>query len=680
MLAWGCSRTGAFFALAVVIGLLASGCADAIPNEPPENSRLSEIETATDCGWMSWADDPLDLTTWFESNPDTGALHWWDAMNGVFRVARRDGAHSGAFDSLRRTMTVWREPVGESLPTTTINWDQVASVVHLKQGMNLVRWSDTRELDVTIREAFRWIGPKIVSITRIDGLTHTCHRDFGDELTDSKDFSTILGARDLLAIELREDATWTQSWMWSPIHASFGTIGADAHTELSEQVREVSGYMAGRYGLGAEPYLVMLLSEVSAISGAYQALTGSEFDVSWWPDDACGVGWTGGLGLLVGCREPIAFDHEYVHVIQHQLARGAVGSSWETKPAWLIEGSAEYIAGRYRDAMDYEDYDDARERAVEVVEDEREEISLSQLETRADFREVDPGFSYALGMLAAEWLAAHAGDEALFEYQRQLSRAGSKWPFAFEIAFGMTVEEFYEAFRQHAVKFEEPRPFVISGILVDRDGDPAPNFRVHAYRWRGRRARSTETDADGRFHIEVRADAYRLAVHSESNCTVYGAYGDGGILASWGEAIDVLVGPGESAELVVRLPDLPARMRGWSTCSEAEGGDAIRGRVLDPDGAGVDNVQVLACGDTGCGRSVTDETGSYSINTPDETVLIIAGPGESYCEWWGARGVDGKLAPIGDRRTVVDVEIRTNRVDLRLPDLPETLEAIEACW
>ena len=162
------------------------------------------------------------------------------------------------------------------------------------------------------------------------------------------------------------------------------------------------------------------------------------------------------MGLLVGCREPIAFDHEYVHVIQHQLARGAAGSSWETKPAWLIEGSAEYIAGRYRDAMDYEDYDDARERAVEVVEDEREEISLSQLETRADFREVDPGFSYALGMLAAEWLAAHAGDEALFEYQRQLSRAGSKWPFAFEIAFGMTVEEFYEAFLQHAVKFEEP--------------------------------------------------------------------------------------------------------------------------------------------------------------------------------------------------------------------------------
>ena len=79
--------------------------------------------------------------------------------------------------------------------------------------------------------------------------------------------------------------------MWSPIHASFGTIGADAHTELSEQVREVSGYMVARYGLGAEPYLVMLLSEVSAMSGAYQALTGSEFDVSWWPDDA--AAWDG---------------------------------------------------------------------------------------------------------------------------------------------------------------------------------------------------------------------------------------------------------------------------------------------------------------------------------------------------------------------------------------------------
>ena len=337
LLAWACSRIGIFCALAVVIGLLASACADAIPDEPPENSRQAEVESATNCGWMWWADDPIDLTTWFEANPDTAALHWWDSTQGVFRVARRDDERLGSFDSLRRTMTLWREPTGGSLPVTTINWDQVASVVHLNQGMNLVRWSDIRDLDVTIREAFRWIGPNIVSIARMDGLTRTCHRDFGDELTDPKDFSVILGARDLLAIELRQDATWTQSWMWSPIHASFGTIGADVHTELNEQVREVSGYMAARYGLGADPYLVMLLSEVSAMSGAYQALTGSEFDVSWWPENACGVGWTGGVGLLVGCREPIAFDHEYVHVIQLQLARGGVGSSWHTDPAWLIE-------------------------------------------------------------------------------------------------------------------------------------------------------------------------------------------------------------------------------------------------------------------------------------------------------------------------------------------------------
>ena len=49
----------------------------------------------------------------------------------------------------------------------------------------------------------------------------------------------------------------------------------------------------------------------------------------------------------------------------------------------------------------------------------------------------------ALGFLAVEWLAELAGEPALFEYYRVLP-SSSSWQGAFERAFGLTIEEFYE--------------------------------------------------------------------------------------------------------------------------------------------------------------------------------------------------------------------------------------------
>ena len=54
----------------------------------------------------------------------------------------------------------------------------------------------------------------------------------------------------------------------------------------------------------------------------------------------------------------------------------------------------------------------------------------------------------ALGFLAVEWLAKRAGDSAVFEYHRQEPfRTG--WEAAFEAAFGLTLEDFYEQFEAY---------------------------------------------------------------------------------------------------------------------------------------------------------------------------------------------------------------------------------------
>lgn len=671
----------ALLAAAFAIALLfASACADSIPVETAEEVVSTDPTSTVDCAWYRWFEHPISLGAWFAAHPETAALHWWDDEHGTFRAARRDRLQDASFGELRRTMTVWREPVGATSSVTAISAEQAAGVIELNQGVNLVAWYGDTEPPTTVREAFRWIGPNIVSITRIDSSRHTCHRDFETELTGRRDFSAQLGQGDLLAIEMRDSATWTQSWTWSPIPASFGHLDTESRDGLNEQIREVSGFMAARYALAAESYLVMLLSDIRSMYGAYEALTGGEFDTSWWPEGACGVGWVGGIGLLKHCREPIAFDHEYVHVLQHQLARGGVGSSWEIEPMWLIEGTAEYVAARYRDAMDYQSYGDARELVIGYVREHETEISLDELETREEFRQVDPGFSYGLGMLAAEWLAARYGDDSLFEYQRQLSRAGNKWRFAFEVTFGITAQEFYDAFADHSAEFEEPRPHVIRGIVVDAEGQGVPNLSVHAYPSSGGASLVDQTGKQGEFAIEVRAARFLLAVHSQSRCTFYGTLGEGGRLASWLDASPVTTGTGQEVDVVLRLTDRLDNLGGWSTCRQAETTDALGGRVLDPSGNGVPNVHVLACGVANCGRSVTDETGAYSIDAADDTLTITIGPANSTCHRWGLLGPEGILVPIGDNSPPVAVQRLKHRVDVHLPVPVAQLEAVDTCW
>ena len=54
----------------------------------------------------------------------------------------------------------------------------------------------------------------------------------------------------------------------------------------------------------------------------------------------------------------------------------------------------------------------------------------------------------ALGFLAVDWLLERTGDPAVFEYYRVLP-SSSSWQAAFEQAFGLTINEFYEQFEAY---------------------------------------------------------------------------------------------------------------------------------------------------------------------------------------------------------------------------------------
>ena len=139
--------------------------------------------------------------------------------------------------------------------------------------------------------------------------------------------------------------------------------------------------------------------------------------------------------------------HEIFHAYQKALSALRTGGSDDdvppAGPRWLTEGSAEFFAYKAMDAGGVLSYD--TERSTRFVETaKREDRPLSEMGNLHGVR----GVSYQFFLLAAELLAHHAGDDALIQFY-SLQHPETTWEEAFNAAFGMTVDEFYDLFETH---------------------------------------------------------------------------------------------------------------------------------------------------------------------------------------------------------------------------------------
>ncbi len=153
--------------------------------------------------------------------------------------------------------------------------------------------------------------------------------------------------------------------------------------------------------------------------------------------------------------------HEYFHVLQFNLVAGAE-QHFASSPAWLNEGSAEYARGLY-----------LREQGMSTGEQQRSRRWLQSTSYNGGLQTLAAGSfgsrggaEYSLAALAVEWLEGHAaavaeqgsfepvardwpdrvGDAgAYIRYYELLSSSGG-WEEAFETAFGITAQAFYEEF------------------------------------------------------------------------------------------------------------------------------------------------------------------------------------------------------------------------------------------
>lgn len=673
------SLRAGLLSLAVSLAFLAAACADAIPTAPNVEDAPVETAAQADCGWLRWGEGGATVADWFSANPDAAVLHWWDAGAREFREFGRAAALAAPHRQLLAGTPFWPQREGEDAPRI-FSVDQAADdLIRLRPGVNLIPWLGNSPA-VPLDEAIRWIAPELAAAAVVAGDGSTCRAvSVPDWLWEAP---PLLAPGDVLALTLRREAIWLQPWAQPPQLLLGAGVEREAQDELWREWAVVSGYMASRHGAAVALRAIALQPDHPSFVRAFELLLAEELDSSAWPIDACGGEIGGWIGLIVGCQDPIAFDHEYVHALQHDAATGGLGAAGEIRPLWLVEGMAMYLAAAYRDAARHEDYLDAREWAIDGARTFGGPLPLDTLETWLQWRYAPPLPAYAIGLLAAEWLAAQAGDDALFLYMRRLQRGPSRWREAFDVAFGLSVEDFYEAFSEHSEMFERPRPHRLSGHLLDPEGAPVRGMQVYAYPRHGGAGMFSLTGRSGGFAIEAPAGSYRIAVQSGSSCTLFGYYSESGGLGSWIGAALVEVSARRATEITIRLPVAPTELRGWTTCAEPDGEGWVQGRVLDADGRGVPDVVVLAseaAQEIGA-RAETDADGKFAFDAAPGDYQIAVGPADGRCVLWGMRGRSGELVQSADIGIVALGDMPVRGVEVRLPAPPAELETYDQCW
>ena len=141
--------------------------------------------------------------------------------------------------------------------------------------------------------------------------------------------------------------------------------------------------------------------------------------------------------------------HEFIHTYQNELSELSPASEShevpEAGPRWLKEGIAEYFAYKSLSEGGILPYESERNSRI-LIDAKRIDKPLSEMGKQEGYRGVGGVYNHFL--IAAELLAKNSGESNLLEYHA-LQDSKTTWQEAFEKAFGMTVDKFYELFEEH---------------------------------------------------------------------------------------------------------------------------------------------------------------------------------------------------------------------------------------
>ena len=211
---------------------------------------------------------------------------------------------------------------------------------------------------------------------------------------------------------------------------------------------------------------IYLYDDPDTLAGAYARAFGTSVDearrrlasVTWLGEAGIGANDEGYIFIFLARNPRDASSparlmqvaaHELSHIYQYTLGEfGKFDASHDQVyvhgPAWLSEGVSDFHSLRALAKGGVISYEQRRGDVAGIASGV--DSPLNELETYAELT-AGPG-RYDYGAMAAELLAAEAGEEALITYWTLLGPE-RPWQEAFETAFGMTVDGFYVLFEDH---------------------------------------------------------------------------------------------------------------------------------------------------------------------------------------------------------------------------------------
>ena len=211
---------------------------------------------------------------------------------------------------------------------------------------------------------------------------------------------------------------------------------------------------------------IYLYDDPDALAGAYARAFGTSVDearrrlasVTWLGEAGIGANDEGYIFIFLArnprdASSPVRLmqvaAHELSHIYQYTLGGfGKFNASHDQVyvhgPAWLSEGVSDFHSLRALAKGGVISYERRRGDVAGIASGV--DSPLNELETYAELT-AGPG-RYDYGAMAAELLAAEAGEEALITYWTLLGPE-TTWQEVFETAFGMTVDGFYVLFEDH---------------------------------------------------------------------------------------------------------------------------------------------------------------------------------------------------------------------------------------
>ena len=402
---------------------------------------------------IGWLEAPMPVRELFAAIPRAEALFVWDAVEQTWRYASRSArAPFGGLDLLTPGMGVWLRLGGSG----AVRWDRLVFPGDRKT-VSLTGYTDLHQGGAFVAMTY-WLdsldalGDDLLWIQRWDSSRQRWHEPHVPASAGFAQTVNDLRAGDGFWIATKRSGLWrqvlsrwwpntTDEFEWIQSINFWGDVSAADQQRLRDHATAVAAFWRERFGSSTTPE-VDAAADLESGGRMRAARLGPGGTVY------CAEAGTNILIFVITCNgddsiEAGTFVHEYFHTLQADRHRPRfLASGFEREkdegPGWLIEGSAEWARFTYLDSVRPGAYADERARRVPA--------SARTVETLRDgLLYLQSGMHGTLGMLATERLVDRFGDASILEYfsQRAFHATSAE---AFEAAFGLTLDEFYDEF------------------------------------------------------------------------------------------------------------------------------------------------------------------------------------------------------------------------------------------